>query len=572
VLRFSLPQPESHVDPHDAALNGMITAMQTSYRAAVTMKDSDQEEQPDAVVPEPQELNWGATMLSFWMDGTMQPSQQEVLALEPPFFRYLRAIDNGGPVRTQQLSLDDDEKAAGAGQQPDTREGCLLRYLGVDYSDVHLRLFQPPKGPPRLTVERVLAGSYDASYLQEKFCPLELDVRMSALGLTLNEVERNRGLRHLHGWSFANYVHQYGRVVGSDRDAHFCKEETCSRATSFRHFASLPELEEHWQKQIGEVRRDLAQISAAAAAREIGPASSSSSGLSSAPASQAVRACLHPLLPSDNDPLGVALATVVLNRPALLWEALHLRQYLARHFERTSNQQWTELMLDLKFVSPPIEMCPPLFSMLTSLFPITVVCFTEGRDPYRWISKLERPSLVYFWMPILPDGSNRLIPLLQIGRGGDGQLAWHFQQPLPNRRLVPNFDFSVYPKHVWDLEQRWVTALETAVRASPQLRAPWTQPAGGESMYAALVRRAPSLLRVCDGSTVVAELQLRQVVAHTVRTRSERDPDDEHLAFHILNPSTLATKHQGERDAIAEFFSLPSLASESAAGAASRAF
>lgn len=491
----------------------LMSSMHASYQSNVTMMSREEPASPERPIPR------SSLMLGVWMDGSLQPAPSE--ASESAFYGYLRVLDDSGPRADH----------AADGQQPQTLSQWLLQYLGVDM-DCSRHFVAGASNEIALTVEGVLDGCYSVHDLQSKGCTLALVLRMSALGLTKSEINRNPRLRNLHHWSFANYVRQRGSSV---QVQHHCSATLCSRATSFQYIGSLAEMDAYWQMHV-EWHAPTSHLSV----------DHSSNSMA------AVR--VFPLLPADDDPFGIALATIVLNRPALVWEALHLRQYLARHFQKAGNHVWSEQLLDLAFQDTP--RLGPLALALEQLFRITIVQWwspPQGSSLCHQVmsaSHSSASSWAHVWWACNSAGKRTLVPLFQATPRDDERGGAVFCQP-PKRFVHVHVDPNVV--RVSDLKAKWSGLWQHARQRDLVVQPHPPLLLLGESFYAALLQRFYPLL--CATELDAVEMELRQVVAHSVRLQRNHI-DAEHLAFHILNPSSGPTTSSAEIQAVVDCFGI----------------
>ncbi len=567
-------QPEAQIQHNDANVVEALEASHTSYQSAVTLLTSQQ-------APE-HEYEWASSMLGFWMDGSMQPKTPSLQGnRESPFYQHLRThIDCDGASSFASLSK----------QSRTSKQFLLMDYLGV-HLDCSF-MFRQRGGTPTLTIEGVLGGKYSVKYLEKNWCPLVLAMRMSAVGLTLDE--GNPRVKNIHRWSFANYLRRHGH----DADPFYCEQSTCSAVPSFQHICLVEEMDSHWLREAdrGLAACDFQQhvapeaasstsgnfgvpsSSAVAAAAASGNAQfasfSATSPLSSLPSlpllpfhlssvaaaaaapSTQPQILLQPLFPTEDDPLGTALASAILNRPALLWEALQLRQLLARWCLNTNDMdQWAERILDLSFQNRLPAEPDPLLRLLTDRFNVDIYVWRS--EPAAGPLQFERSrsqhgagSVMHFWCR----NNRELIPLFHSSRSESGCVTAMYRLS-PELRQI-KISTCLEEAHISDLTRRWDSALEAARRgrvASAPMDVDHAGPAVGSSLYAVLLKMIG--IHTYDDDAPAVEMELRQVLAHKVRQLRNAELDAEHLAFHILHPGVnTTTLHPGEVQAVANLF------------------
>ncbi len=587
-------QPEAQIQHNDTDVVKALEASHTSYQSAVTLLTSQQ-------APE-HEYEWASSMLGFWMDGSMQPKTPSLQGnRESPFYQHLRThIDCDGASSFASLSK----------QSRTSKQFLLMDYLGV-HLDCSFMFRRRGGTPPTLTIEGVLGGEYSVEYLAEKWCPLALAMRMSALGLTLDEGNRNPRMRNIHRWSFANYLQRHGH---KEHDMFYCEQSTCSAAPSFQHFCLVEEMDSHWLREAdrGLAACDFQQHVAPEAASMMPDAvmlPSSTSGNFGVPSSSAVAAAaasgnaqsaslsatsplsslpslpllpfhlssveaaaaaavatpsiqpqilLQPLFPTEDDPLGTALASAILNRPALLWEALQLRQLLARWCLNTNDMdQWAERILDLSFQTRLPAEPDPLLRLLTDRFNVDI--YVWGPEPAAGPLQFQRSrsqhgagSMIHFWCP----NNHELIPLFHSSRSESGRVTAMYRLSPELRQQQIKFSTCLDEAHISNLTRRWDSAFEAARLdrvASAPMDVGHAGPAVGPSLYAVLLKFIG--IHTYDDDAPAVEMELRQVLAHKVRQLRNAELDAEHLAFHILHPGVnTTTLHPGEVQAVANLF------------------
>ena len=603
----ALCQPEPPVEPRDKE---MLVASHAGYQAGVSFQSGE--------APVEEEIEWATCMLGYWMDGSMRPAQQA--DGETSFYKYLRvSMDCGGASGGAPASR---------GRARSTPEQLLFEYLGV-HLDCSYLFRKRPANAPALTLSGVLGGQYSVRDLEQAWAPLALVMRMNAAGLTRDECDRVPRLRHLHHWSFANFLYRKDPALlqeASDLHLYHCNEPTCAAAGSFQHFCTMDEMVSHW---VREVPRDFLASDTALASvgdRHLPPAApqgtapeamdtsesvgesstessrqlpflyerfngaSSSRGSFSGSAAAAAAAAssssslpprqqllLQPLASTSDDPLGTALASAILNRPALLWEAWQLRQLLSRRLlEEAGSDEWIHRITDPAFQG--CSDCEPLYKLLARRFSIRVVVWTSKTTHKRY-GKHQDVHAVHFWST----NDHNLVALFHSSLSPRGRLEATYRLPVLDRKL---HDVQVQEAAVSDIATRWRSTLARVMPAAvadvPPYRGSMVQ---GASIYAVMLQVVG-----LHEFNPAAEMELRQVLSDTARRQSRPPPpqpqpgyplqllhqacsspplqqqplqreghrtfDAEHLAFHILQPpsSGASSMHQGELEAIAELF------------------
>jgi hypothetical protein len=373
--------------------------------------------------------------------------------------------------------------------------------------------------PPKTSfyaLHGILDGTCGVYGLQHHHWQLALTIRLSQLGMTQEQVQLNPRLAGVHWWSFAAFVQQNGpgvpRPVWPLNGAR----------SAYDFFVHHPDANEVlpfcWMQ-----KDPLAQLWKHRAVRATPVADPNAEYI------------LQPVAPTVDDPSFTALASIVLNRPALFWEALQLRQRLSHHVSthRSSQTRTAMRLLDLSYQ----RVADSLLGDISELFGIAIIVCVE-MAPHNF-------------HPLYPQGASGTGYIWRNVHGTVGAFCYttpagkvNFRVPsqLATQYAIPQ----EYHQHISSLHRQW----EWMVRnLHATLLSGGAQFPALDGNFSTIYDVAASLFRnVIPGSVAVLAVELRQVCAFLIRSRVDTDqcckPYQEWLAWHVSYSAQTASTWQ----------------------------